>query len=615
MKDWLNKSSKSKNKQTSNRKSSSAKSGNNKPHSSKSNKQAKQIAKPGFNRWRFQFVVVSLVLVFGTVVSRAAYLQIIQPDRLRMEGDNRTVRIKEGTIQRGMITDRNGVELAVSVPVQTIWADPKQVLEYPEFETDVRWEALAKVLDMEEHELLARITNNAKKRFIYLKRKTNPVVADYVEQLRIPGVRLREESKRYYPAGEITAHIVGFTNIDGKGIEGVELRHNDWMVGTPSKRKIIKDAKGREIEVLEEQKGSKPQNVVLTIDQRIQSAVYQELKKAVQTYEATSGSAIVVDVKTAEVLAMVNSPSFNPNNRNNVPLRRIRNRAITDTFEPGSTVKPLSVINALDYGSYGTLDLVDTSPGYMRIGGSRVSDPRNRGQISLADVLKYSSNMGSSKLALSTPKESFLDIFYRMGLVDYSGLDLVGESTGIFNERRRWSDIEVATLSYGYGISVTAAQLVKMYTTIGAGGISKPLSIVKTQLTKPEQQVISKDIANDVLNMMESVVSATGSGKRAIVKGYRVAGKTGTSIKAVGGGYGNDYVNVFAGVGPVSNPEVAVVVVINEPKGDYYYGGETAAPTFAKIMRQTLRTLNVAPDALGDSKIQLANVRRESADE
>lgn len=613
MKDWLNKSSKSSKKQAQSRRSANSRSQGNKSLGNKSNKQAKQIAKPGFNRWRFQFVVVSLVLVFSIVVSRAAFLQIIQPDRLRIEGDNRTVRIKEGTVQRGMITDRNGEELAVSVPVQTIWADPKQVLEYPEFETDVRWEALAKVLDMQEHELVARITNNSKKRFIYLKRKTNPVVADYVQQLRIPGVRLREESKRYYPAGEITAHIVGFTNIDGKGIEGIELRHNDWMIGTPSKRKIIKDAKGREIEVLEEKKGSKPQNVVLTIDQRIQSAVYQELKKAVQTYEATSGSAIVVDVKTAEVLAMVNSPSFNPNNRNNVPLRSIRNRAITDTFEPGSTVKPLAVINALDYGSYGTLDLVDTSPGYMRLGGSRVSDPRNRGQISLADVLKFSSNMGSSKLALSTPKESFLDIFYRMGLVDYSGIDLIGESTGIFNERRRWSDIEVATLSYGYGISVTAAQLVKMYTTIGAGGVSKPLSIIKTELKKPEEQVISKEIANDVLAMMESVVSADGSGKRAVVKGYRVAGKTGTSIKAVDGGYGNDYVNVFAGVGPVSNPEIAIVVVINEPKGDYYYGGETAAPTFAKIMRQTLRTLNIAPDALGESKIQLADVKRESS--
>ncbi|NVK26216.1 MAG: peptidoglycan glycosyltransferase FtsI [Gammaproteobacteria bacterium] len=602
MKDWLNSSSNKPAKKKSVGRKSASKS------SSKTNQQAKQIAKPAFNRWRFQFVVASLVLVFGVIVSRAAYLQIIQPERLIKEGDNRTVRVKKTSVQRGMITDRNGVELAVSVPVQTIWADPKRVLEYPEFERDVRWKALAKVLQVEEQALIARITTNANKRFIYLKRKTNPVVADYVEQLRIPGVRLREESKRYYPAGEITAHVVGFTNIDGKGIEGVELRHNDWMVGTPTKRKVIKDAKGREIEVIEEQKGSQPRDIALTIDQRIQSAVYLELKKAVQTYEATSGSAIVVDVKTAEVLAMVNSPSFNPNNRVNVPLHRFRNRAITDTFEPGSTMKPLSVINALDYGSYGTLDLVDTAPGYMRIGGSRVSDPRNRGQISLAEVLKYSSNMGSSKLALSTPKEAFLETFYRMGLVDSSGIDLVGESTGIFNDRRRWSDIEIAVLSYGYGISVTAAQLAKMYTTLGAGGISRPLSIVKTDTEKLSERVLSEDIANDVLNMMESVISQDGSGKKAMVNGYRLAGKTGTSIKAVAGGYGNDYVNVFAGVGPVSHPEVAVVVVINEPKGDYYYGGETAAPTFGRIMEQTLRTLNVAPDAIGDNKIQLANL-------
>ena len=604
MSDWLN--NKSANNKPTNKKSTSAR----KSTSSKNNKQAKQIAKPGFNRWRFQFVVVSLVIVFSVIVSRAAYLQIIQPGRLIEEGDNRTVRVKKTSVQRGMITDRNGVELAVSVPVQTIWADPKRVLEYPEFETDVRWKALAKVLHVEEQELIARITNNATKRFIYLKRKTNPVVADYVEELRIPGVRLREESKRYYPAGEIAAHVVGFTNIDGKGIEGIELRHNEWMVGTPTKRKIIKDAKGREIEVIEEQKGSIPQNIALTIDQRIQSATYLELKKAVQTYEATSGSAIVVNVKTAEVLAMVNSPSFNPNNRVNVAIHRFRNRAITDTFEPGSTMKPLAVISALDYGSYGTLDLVDTSPGYMRLGGSRVSDPRNRGQLSLADVLKHSSNMGSSKLALSIPKENFLETFYRMGLVDTSGLDLIGESVGIFRDRRRWSDIEIATLSYGYGISVTAAQLAKMYTTIASGGISRPLSIIKTDLEKPAERVLREDIANDVLNMMESVISTDGSGKKAIVKGYRLAGKTGTSIKAVAGGYGNDYVNVFAGIGPVSHPEVAVVVVINEPKGDYYYGGETAAPTFGKIMEQTLRTLNVAPDAIGDKKLQLADLRR-----
>lgn len=577
-------------------------------------KQAKQIAKPSFNRWRFQFVVGGLVFVFGVLVSRAAYLQIIQPERLIKEGDNRTVRVKKSSVQRGMITDRNGVELAVSVPVQTIWADPKRVLEYSGFESDVRWAALAKVLDMEEQELISRITINANKRFIYLKRKTNPVVADYVQQLQIPGVRLREESKRYYPAGEITAHVVGFTNIDGEGIEGIELRHNEWMKGTPSKRTVIKDAKGREIEVLEEQKGSKPKDIHLTIDQRIQAVVYQELKKAVQTFEAASGSAIVVDIETAEVLAMVNSPSFNPNNRTNVALHRFRNRAITDTFEPGSTMKPLSVINALDYGSYGTLDLVDTSPGFIRLGGRRIPDPINRGMLSLADVLKHSSNVGSTKLALSTPKESFLELYYKMGLVDSSGIDLVGESTGLFNDARRWSDSEIASLSFGYGISVTAAQLARMYTTIGAGGVSRPLSIVKSEFEKPTERVFSEDIARDVLNMMESVISDEGSGKNAQVKGYRLAGKTGTSQKATAGGYGHDYVNTFAGIGPVSNPKIAVVVVINDPKGDYYYGGETAAPTFGKVMLESLRLLNVAPDANGEQQLQLADIRRKSAD-
>lgn len=603
MKDWLNRSKK-KAKTSSTVKKSSAKSAK-----KSSKQQAKQIEKPKFNSWRFQFVVGSLAAVFAVIIGRAAYIQVIEPDRLIEEGKNRTVRIKNGTVQRGMITDRNGQELAVSVPVQTIWADPKQVMAYPEFETDIRWNRLASVLQMDEQQLIARITDNKNKRFIYLKRKTNPVVADYVRQLRIPGVRLKEESKRYYPAGEIAAHVVGFTNIDGQGIEGIELRHNEWMQGTPGKRKVIKDAKGREIEVIEEQKGTEPQDIVLTIDQRIQSQVYQELKKAVHKYEATSGSAMVVDVATSEVLALVNSPSFNPNNRVNVAAHRFRNRALTDTFEPGSTVKPISVISALDYGSYGTLDLVDTSPGYMSLGGSRVSDPKNRGLLSMADVLKYSSNMGSSKLALSTSKEAFLEVFYRLGLVDESGIDLIGESTGIFNDRRRWSDSEIARLSYGYGISVTVAQLARMYTTIAAGGISKPLSIVKTELEKPQDRVVDEDIARNVMHMMESVITREGSGKHAVVEGYRLAGKTGTSQKAIPGGYGHEYVNTFAGIGPVSDPRIVVVVMLNEPKGDYYYGGETAAPTFGHIMQQTLRTLNVAPDALGDKQIQLATVR------
>lgn len=604
MSDWLNKQNKkpSKSKSSSNAKSQTKKS---------SKKQTKETARLSFNQWRFQFVVVSLVFVLGGLVSRAAYLQIIQPERLIKEGDNRTVRTKQSHVQRGMITDRNGVELAVSVPVQTIWVDPKRALEYPEFENDIRWKALANVLQMEEQELVAKVTNNHNKRFIYIKRKTSPVVADYVRQLRIPGVQLRRESKRYYPAGEITAHLVGFTNIDGKGIEGVELRYNDLMIGTPSKRKVINDAKGREIEVLEEHKGSAPQNIKLTIDQRIQAVVYQELKKAVQTFEASSGSAIVVDIETAEVLALVNSPSFNPNNRVKIPAHRYRNRAITDTFEPGSTMKPLAVMNALDYGSYGTLDLVDTSPGFMRLGGRRISDSRNRGAMTLSDVLKYSSNMGSTKLALSTPKENFLELYYKMGLVDSSGIDLVGESTGLFNDQRRWSDSEIANLSFGYGIAVTASQLARMYTTIGAGGVSRPLSIVKSDFEKPEERVVSSQVARDVLNMMESVISDEGSGKNAKVKGYRLAGKTGTSQKAVAGGYGHDYVNTFAGIGPVSHPKLVTVVVINDPKGDYYYGGETAAPTFGRIMEQSLRLLNVAPDDLGGSKLQLAEIKRK----
>ena len=431
---------------------------------------------------------------------------------------------------------------------------------------------------------------------MYLQRQVSPAMAEYVEKLKIAGIYLRDESRRYYPSGEVSAHVVGFTNVDDAGIEGVEKLYNKWLAGAQGSRKIRRDGKGRTVELIASEEGEKPQNIQLTIDQRIQALAYKELKQAVQYYNATSGSAVVVAVKTGEILALVNSPSYNPNNRTGVSAHRIRNRAVTDAYEPGSSVKPLAVLSALEFGTAQADSLIDTSPGWMHLGGNIVRDPRNYGEIDLTEVIRKSSNMGISKLALSVPKEFLLDMYYNVGLMSDSGANLLGESSGIFNNRNRWSDFELSTLSFGYGISVTALQLAKMYSILGDGGIKRPLSIVKPDAPVASERVISEHSTKQVLHMMESVLQEGGSAEKASVPGYRVAGKTGTSRKANVNGYGDEYVNIFAGVAPVSDPRLAVVVLINEPKGELYYAGLTAAPVFAKIMAASLQMLNVPPD-------------------
>jgi cell division protein FtsI (penicillin-binding protein 3) len=350
------------------------------------------------------------------------------------------------------------------------------------------------------------------------------------------------------------------------------------------------------VELIEFEEGEKPQNIQLTIDQRIQALAYKELKQAVQYYKATSGSAVVVAVNTGEILALVNSPSYNPNNRAGVSTHRIRNRAVTDAYEPGSSIKPLAVLSALEFGSAQVDSLIDTSPGWMHLGGNIVRDSRNYGEIDLTDIIRKSSNMGTSKLALSVPKEFLLDMYYNVGLMSDSGANLLGESSGIFNHRARWSDFELSTLSFGYGISVTALQLARMYSILGDGGIRRPLSIIKRDTPVQSERVISAQATQQILQMMETVTEQNGSAEKAQVPGYRVAGKTGTSRKAIANGYGDEYVNIFAGVAPVSDPQLAVVILINEPKGELYYAGHTAAPVFSKIMAASLQMLNVPPD-------------------
>ena len=554
---------------------------------------------PDLINWRFIVVLAAMLSVFCILVLRAAYIQVIAPDDLIEQGDNRTLRTRSSLVHRGLITDRNGEELAVSVPVRAVWADPKIIHQENALKQRRRWLALAEVLGQDITDLLNKVSD-PNRRFVYLQRQVSPAMADYVEQLSISGVSLRNESRRYYPSGEVAAQLIGFTDVDDQGIEGLERIYDDWLTGTPDSRKIRRDAQGRQVEILEQTDGEIANDLVLTIDQRIQAMAYKAIKQATETYAAASASAVVVDVATGDVLAMVNTPSFNPNNRRTVAPHRVRNRVITDAFEPGSSVKPLAVLSALEFGIVSTDTIIDTSPGWMRLGGSMVQDTRNLGKMDLTSIIQKSSNMGTSKLALAVPKEFLLDTYYNMGLMTDTGTMLAGESNGIFHERNRWSEFELATLSFGYGISITTAQLARMYTIIANGGIRKNLNIVRQSDEQEahfyDDRVVSADNVAALIAMMESVTQEGGSGTKASVPGYRIAGKTGTSRKAIAGGYGEQYVNIFAGLAPVTNPQLVTVVLINEPGGDLYHSSDTAAPVFSNIMGGALRLLNIAPD-------------------
>ncbi|ART80839.1 penicillin-binding transpeptidase domain-containing protein [Oceanisphaera avium] len=567
-------------------------------------KQAKK--EPLLTSWRFLTVCAFIVVAFASLFARAAWIQVVSPDRLRMEGDMRSLRTAVTSTTRGMVMDRNGEELAVSVPVQAVWADPKQVHGEQSLKKEQAWQALADVLGVPREKLLKQV-ENPKRRFVYLQRQVTPAVAEYIRKLRLPGVHLRPEERRFYPTGEINAHMVGMTNIDGNGIEGIERSYNDWLTAQAGERRVRKDRTGRIIEDLGVvSEARQANNIQLSIDQRIQALAYRSLKRASEYYRATSASLVLIDVKSGEVLSMVNSPSFNPNNRGQYQSFRARNRAATDAYEPGSTLKPLIVVSALENGVVNANSIIDTSPGWMRLGGKRVSDTRNLGPISVETVLMRSSNMGMVRMALQETPEQLIDTLYRFGLGIDSGTGLVGESPGLVPQRRRWSDIEKATLSFGYGLTVTPLQLAQAYAVIANGGVRFPLSILKREQPPKGEQVIPKQHADSVLKMLEAVVGPGGTAGNAAIPGYRVGGKTGTSRKAIAGGYGNDYVGLFAGVAPISDPRLAMVVVMNEPQGDQYYGGQVAAPVFAEVMSGALQLMNIRPDGAKDEQFNLA---------
>jgi cell division protein FtsI (penicillin-binding protein 3) len=558
-------------------------------------KASNRSSQPTTPAWRYYVVIGIVVLIYAGLLARSAYIQVIEPDMLKKQGDMRSMRVAENTVQRGTILDRNGDKLAISVPVETVWADPKIIMDNNALSMTDHWQALADVLGQDVNKLTTRVMRSSSKRFVYLERKISPAMASYIRELKIPGIHLRKESKRFYPTGEISAHIVGFTNVDDKGIEGVERVYDEVLTGKGGNKRFRKDAKGRKIEILSVEKSEAAQDVMLTIDQRIQAIAYKELKGAVQAFKATSGSVVVVDIHTGEILALTNSPSYNPNNRGNTAIHRFRNRAITDFYEPGSTMKPLTALTALEFGSVKAGSIIDTSPGWMRLGGRRVSDPVDRGKLSIEDILVHSSNMGTTKLALSVPKEFLLDKFFDAGFGENTGTDLIGESSGMMHDRQRWSKFELATLSFGYGLAITPMQLARFYAALANGGIKHELSIVKRDEPSKGERIFSKKNSLAVTRMLEAVVDHHV--QRAKVDGYRVGGKTGTTFKAAAGGYGNDYIGLFAGVAPISDPKVVVVVLINEPSGDLYHGGEVAAPVFSRVMQGALRVLNIAPDA------------------
>ena len=560
--------------------------------------------------WRLYLVVGVVFLMFAGLATRAAWIQVIDNDFLKSQGESRIVRYQGINGQRGVIRDRNGVELASSIPVYSLWMDPVTILKefekYPDLFETSGWIQLASLVEMSGVELTAWVNKRASRRFVWLQRHIDPTHASIIDRLNMPGVSLQQESKRFYPTAEIAAHVIGFTDIDERGIEGIERAFDSKLRGEDGKRKIIKDRKGNPIlaaDVLDD--ALIGEDINLSLDIRIQTSAYIRLKQAVKQYRAKAGTAVVLDIDTGEVLAMVNQPSYNPNNSLERIPNATRNRAITDVFEPGSTVKPLTAVSALTSGKYSARTIIDTSPGHMKLGGRKVRDSRNHGKLSVSEIIEKSSNVGVAAMALDMDDDTFLDSFYKVGFGMDNATGFPGETSGHLNIRKNWSKIEKATLSFGYGLDVSALQLAKAYAIIGGLGKSRPVSLLKVEGPVPAEQKIEPHIASQVVQMMEQVVSSQGTGKRAMVDGYRVSGKTGTARKAIPGGYGDEYFAVFAGVAPVRNPRVAVVVMIDDPRGEEYYGGEVSAPVFADIMKHSLRTLNIAPDNVDQEEMQL----------
>ena len=512
-------------------------------------------------------------------------------DFLQAAGQARTLREEKINAYRGVITDRNGELLAISTPVVTIAVNPQVISPDGIL-------LLAKALNMPAKSLNDKLQNYSNKQFMYIARQIPPYEAAPVEKLKINGVIIQREYQRYYPAGEVTAHIVGFTNIDDHGQEGMELALDDHLAGELGVQRVIKDLKGNVVKDLGIIKPAAPGgNIALSIDLRLQYLAYRELKAAMVKQQAVSGSIVMLDVHTGEVLAMANQPSYNPNDRRNVHPSETRNRAVTDVIEPGSTVKPFTVMAALETGLYSPDTIINTSPGSVRVGKKTFVDHRDYGSIDLSTVIQKSSQVGISKLALALPPNLVRNMFERLGFGQSTGTGFPGESIGLLPDRRRWSPVEIATLAFGYGLTVTPLQLAQSYSVIANEGVSRPVSLLKLDTIPPAKRLVDAQIARQIAVMLKRVTEQGGTATRAQTSAYLTAGKTGTAHKVGKYGYADDkYVATFAGIAPANDPRVVTIVVVNEPSGGRYFGGEAAAPVFASVTDSALRLLNIPPN-------------------
>lgn len=550
---------------------------------------------------RLTFVKGVMLCAVAALLWRMGDLNLNHRDFLQGQGDARTLRVVSIPADRGMITDRNGEPLAISTPVESVWAQPQHLAQAPE-----RWDELAQVLGLNADNLVRQIAQRQQREFMWLRRHMNPEQAEQVMALGIPGVALQREFRRYYPMGEVVGHLVGFTNVDDVGQEGIELMMEATLRGTPGSKRVLRDRFGRVIQNVESIAEPRPgQDVQLSIDRRVQYLAYRELKAAVKRHRAQSGSVVILDVTTGEVLAMVNQPAFNPNNRADFDSRRFRNRAVTDVMEPGSTMKPFTVAAALETGRFHARSPLDANPGMLRMAGFTIRDIRNFGQIDVTEMLAKSSNVGASRMALAIEPKHLWDSFVRFGFGYDTASRYPGEAQGRLRSWRDWREVDRATIAYGYGLSASTLQLAKAYAILGDEGRQRPVSFFKLdrESLPRHTQAIDPQVAREVVKMLEAAVADGGTGTRARVAGYRVAGKTGTARKSVAGGYDeNMYLSLFAGLAPASRPRLAMVVVIDSADDGDYYGGVVAAPVFSRVMEGALRLLDVPPDDLDTLK-------------
>jgi len=554
---------------------------------------ARGDAAPRSFRWRAHVLQGLLTLACAALLWRAVNLQLVDHGFLARQGDARFSRVLQIAAHRGTITDRYGEPLAVSTPVDSIWVNPGELALANE-----QIPRLAGALGLDRQELARRITSNLDREFLYLARGRQPAEAAEIKALGIPGVYTSREYRRYYPAGEVTGHLLGFTNVDDAGQEGLELAFDHWLAGEAGAKRVIQDRYGRIVENVESIRPARPgRDLVLSMDLRIQYLAYRELKAAVREQRARAGSIVVLDVVSGEVLAMVNQPAYNPNDREQIQAADYRNRAATDIFEPGSSIKPFWVAAGLAAGRYDARSIIDTSPGFFKVGVKIFEDEHNFGAIDIATVLAKSSNVGMAHIALTLAPQQVWTTLTGLGFGQVTTSGYPGESAGLLPAYSQWRPIGIVTMSHGYGLSVTPLQLAHAYATIGALGVARPVSFLAAESQAAGTRVLESAACRELLAMLESVVAAEGTGKLAAIPGYRVSGKTGTAWKATAGGYSTDrYMAVFGGVAPASEPRLAAVVVIDEPSAGQHMGGQVSAPVFARVVGGALRLLAVAPD-------------------